>query len=103
LLPKHLEEVITATATLRPRLQIMLTTNGVGLDTRAGALKRAGLDRINVSLDTVDAARFAHITRRDRLTDVLAGLRHLRHVLPPCAASCAPAPTTPSWNRRGAR
>jgi cyclic pyranopterin phosphate synthase len=51
-----------------------LTTNGIGLDKRAGKLKRAGLDRINVSLDTVDAERFARITRRDRLRDVLAGL-----------------------------
>jgi len=52
----------------------MLTTNGIGLDKRAAKLTRAGLDRINVSLDTVDAARFAHITRRDRLHDVLTGL-----------------------------
>ena len=71
----HLEDVIAATATLRPRPEITLTTNGVGLAQRAAALKEAGLDRINVSLDTVDAARFAAITRRDRLAAVLAGLR----------------------------
>jgi len=74
LVAKHLEDVIAATAALRPRPEITLTTNGIGLDKRAAKLKRAGLDRINVSLDTVDAARFAHITRRDRLHDVLAGL-----------------------------
>jgi GTP 3',8-cyclase len=72
---KHLEDVVAATAELRPRPEITLTTNGIGLDKRAAKLKTAGLDRINVSLDTVDAARFAHITRRDRLPDVLAGLR----------------------------
>jgi GTP 3',8-cyclase len=72
---KHLEDVVAATAALTPRPEITLTTNGIGLDKRAAKLKRAGLDRINVSLDTVDAARFAHITRRDRLADVLAGLR----------------------------
>jgi len=71
----HLEEVIAQTAALRPRPEITLTTNGVGLAPRAAALKEAGLDRINVSLDTVDAAHFAAITRRDRLADVLAGLR----------------------------
>ena len=71
---KHLEDVVAATAALRPRPEITLTTNGIGLDKRAVKLKRAGLDRINVSLDTVDAAHFAHITRRDRLADVLAGL-----------------------------
>ena len=74
LVAKHLEEVVAATAALRPRPEITLTTNGVGLAARAAKLKRAGLDRINVSLDTVDAARFAHITRRDRLHDVLKGL-----------------------------
>jgi cyclic pyranopterin phosphate synthase len=74
MLAKHLEDVVAATAALRPRPEITLTTNGIGLDKRAAKLKRAGLDRINVSLDTVDAARFAHITRRDRLRDVLAGL-----------------------------
>jgi cyclic pyranopterin phosphate synthase len=70
----YLEDIVAATAALRPRPEITLTTNGVGLAKRAQALKDAGLDRINVSLDTVDPARFAAITRRDRLTDVLAGL-----------------------------
>ena len=74
LVAKHLEDVVAATASLRPRPEITLTTNGIGLDKRAAKLKTAGLDRINVSLDTVDAARFAHITRRDRLHDVLTGL-----------------------------
>jgi GTP 3',8-cyclase len=70
----HLEDVVAATAALRPRPEITLTTNGVGLARRAAGLQRAGLDRINVSLDTVDPARFAATTRRDRLDDVLAGL-----------------------------
>jgi cyclic pyranopterin phosphate synthase len=74
LVAKNLEGVLAAAAALRPRPEITLTTNGIGLDKRAGKLKRAGLDRINVSLDTVDAAHFARITRRDRLHDVLAGL-----------------------------
>ncbi|KUI04606.1 cyclic pyranopterin phosphate synthase MoaA [Mycolicibacterium acapulense] len=75
LVARHLEDVIAATAALSPRPEITLTTNGIGLDKRAERLRQAGLDRINVSLDTVDAARFAAITRRDRLPDVLAGLR----------------------------
>ncbi|WP_343601772.1 GTP 3',8-cyclase MoaA [Mycobacterium sp.] len=74
LLARHLEEVVAAAAALRPRPQIALTTNGAGLAHRAEALRAAGLDRINVSLDTVDRANFAAITRRDRLGDVLAGL-----------------------------
>lgn len=74
LVVRHLEEVVAATAALRPRPEIALTTNGIGLAKRAEALKQAGLDRVNVSLDSVDAAHFARITRRDRLADVLAGL-----------------------------
>ncbi|CAN5397149.1 GTP 3',8-cyclase MoaA [soil metagenome] len=74
LLVRYLEEVIAAAAALTPRPEIAMTTNGVGLSRRAAALAAAGLDRVNVSLDTVDAAHFAAITRRDRLGDVLSGL-----------------------------
>jgi cyclic pyranopterin phosphate synthase len=74
LLARHLEEVVAAAAALRPRPEISLTTNGVGLARRAAALAKAGLDRVNVSLDSVNRDHFAAITRRDRLADVLAGL-----------------------------
>ncbi len=74
LLAKHLEEIITAAAALQPRPELAMTTNGVRLAQRAQALARAGLDRVSVSLDSIDSARFAAITRRDRLADVLAGL-----------------------------
>lgn len=74
LLYRDLDAVVAATAALVPRPDIALTTNGVGLARRATALAAAGLDRINVSLDTVDRYRFAAITRRDRLPDVLEGL-----------------------------
>ncbi|HEV8561148.1 MAG TPA: GTP 3',8-cyclase MoaA [Actinophytocola sp.] len=78
LLRKGLEELIEGTAALRPRARISMTTNGIGLARRAGRLRAAGLDRINVSLDTLDPRRFAEITRRDRLADVLAGLAAAR-------------------------
>jgi len=74
LLAPHLEEAVAAAAALAPRPQIALTTNGIGLARRAEALQRAGLDRVNVSLDTIDPEHFAAITRRHRLTDVLDGL-----------------------------
>jgi GTP 3',8-cyclase len=74
LLSRHLEEVIAAAAGLRPRPEISLTTNGVGLARRAAALARAGVNRVNVSMDSVDRDHFAAITRRDRLDDVVAGL-----------------------------
>jgi GTP 3',8-cyclase len=74
LLARHLVEVVAAAAGLQPRPEISLTTNGVGLARRAAALAAAGLNRVNVSLDSVDRKHFAAITRRDRLGDVLAGL-----------------------------
>jgi cyclic pyranopterin phosphate synthase len=78
LVSRNLEDIVAETARLQPRPEIALTTNGIGLTRRAARLAAAGLDRINISLDTVDAARFAAITRRDRLPDVLAGLRAAR-------------------------
>jgi GTP 3',8-cyclase len=53
---------------------ISLTTNGVGLPHLARALADAGLQRVNVSCDSLDRARFASITRRDSLRAVLEGM-----------------------------
>ena len=69
-----LTAIVTAVAALDPRPRISLTTNGIGLARLAPALRAAGLDRVNVSLDTLDRERFVRLTRRDRLDDVLAGL-----------------------------
>jgi GTP 3',8-cyclase len=66
--------IITAVAGLSPRPVLSLTTNGIGLDRLAAPLRDAGLDRVNVSLDTLDPTRFTDLTRRDRLPAVLAGL-----------------------------
>jgi GTP 3',8-cyclase len=66
--------IVAAAASLTPRPTLSLTTNGIGLARLAGPLRAAGLDRVNVSLDTIDPQRFATLTRRDRLPDVLAGL-----------------------------
>ena len=74
LLYRGLEDIVAAVAALQPRPEIALTTNGVGLAARARALAAAGLDRVNVSLDSVDPQRFTAITRRNRLVEVLAGL-----------------------------
>jgi GTP 3',8-cyclase len=74
LLRRGLVGIIREAAGLRPRPRLMLTTNGIGLDRMAGALRVAGLDRINVSLDTLDEERFRALTRRDRHADVLRGL-----------------------------
>jgi cyclic pyranopterin phosphate synthase len=72
LLRKRLAEIVTATSAMGARTA--LTTNGLGLEHQAEALAAAGLDRVNVSLDSVRPETFAAITRRDRLADVIAGL-----------------------------
>jgi GTP 3',8-cyclase len=74
LLRRNLVDIVARTAALRPRPEISLTTNGIGLDRLAGPLHAAGLDRVNVSLDTLRPETFRALARRDRLGDVLAGL-----------------------------
>ena len=67
-------DIVRRLGQLRPRPQLSMTTNGIGLAHLAAELSAAGLDRVNVSLDTLDPERFRVISRRDRLPDVLDGL-----------------------------
>lgn len=82
LLRTGLEEIVAASAALRgpdgepPHLA--LTTNGIGLARRADDLAAAGIGRVNVSLDTLVPERFAALTHRNRLPDVLAGMAAAR-------------------------
>ncbi|GAA4244000.1 GTP 3',8-cyclase MoaA [Dactylosporangium darangshiense] len=74
LVRRGLTEIVRAVAAMPQRPRMMLTTNGIGLARLAAPLAEAGLDRVNVSLDTTDPVRFREITRRDRHADVVAGL-----------------------------
>ena len=74
LLRRGLPDIVRRTAALEPRPETSITTNALGLTRTARALAEAGLDRVNVSLDTVRPEDFTTITRRDRLADVVAGL-----------------------------
>ena len=74
LLRRGLLDIVARTAELRPRPEISLTTNAIGLQRLAAPLHTAGLDRLNVSLDTLRPETFRDLARRDRLADVLAGL-----------------------------
>jgi GTP 3',8-cyclase len=74
LLRRGLPQIVARTAALSPRPELSLTTNGIGLDRLACALREGGLDRINVSLDTLRSEVFRTLSKRDRLDDVLAGL-----------------------------
>jgi GTP 3',8-cyclase len=67
-------DIVRRCAELVPRPELSLTTNALGLQRQAVALRDAGLDRVNISLDSVRAETFAALTLRDRLPDVVAGL-----------------------------
>ena len=74
LLRRGLVAIVARVAALRPRPDLSLTTNGIGLARLAEPLYEAGLNRINVSLDTLSRETFVTLARRDRLADTLAGL-----------------------------
>lgn len=78
LLRRDLIEVVQGLASLRSpagdEVEVAMTTNGIGLPRILDDLVDAGLRRVNISLDTLRADRFAELTRRDRLPDVLEGI-----------------------------
>ena len=78
LLRRGLPAIVAATKALPSNPRTAMTSNGLGLRRTAKALADAGLDRVNISLDTTDPATFATITRRDRLDDVIDGLAAAR-------------------------
>jgi cyclic pyranopterin phosphate synthase len=74
LLHRSVVGLVARLAGLTPRPELSLTTNGIGLSRTAADLVRAGLNRVNVSVDTLQRERFRELTRRDGLDAVLAGL-----------------------------
>lgn len=69
-----IETLVTLLASIPGIVEISMTTNGTLLARRALELRRAGLRRVNVSLDTLDERRFALLTRGGRLGDALTGI-----------------------------
>ncbi|HQR25662.1 MAG TPA: GTP 3',8-cyclase MoaA [Nocardioides sp.] len=78
LVRRGLPGIIRGVREAGPDLQLSLTTNALGLSRVAGTLAQAGLDRVNVSLDSLRPETFAQIARRQRLEDVLEGLAAAR-------------------------
>lgn len=79
-LRRNLVELVRAVAACPGIRTVGLTTNGILLDFLARPLREAGLCSVNVSLDTLDAARFRRITRWGNLRDVVAGLEAAERV-----------------------
>jgi cyclic pyranopterin phosphate synthase len=80
LLRRDLHELVAQLARKPGVEDLALTTNGLLLAERAQALRRAGLHRVTVSLDTLDPGRFERLTRRAGLQGVLAGIEAARRM-----------------------
>jgi cyclic pyranopterin phosphate synthase len=74
LVRRGLVDIVRQVRALDADVEMSITTNALGLAKTAQALADAGLDRANVSLDTIRSETFHQITRRDRFTDVVEGL-----------------------------
>ncbi|HEX3100682.1 MAG TPA: radical SAM protein, partial [Pyrinomonadaceae bacterium] len=75
LLRKEVPKLVTEIAKLKPQLHdLALTTNGFDLPRQAAALKTAGLDRVTISLDSLDRDKFIDITGVDALDKVYAAI-----------------------------
>ncbi len=74
LVRKGIVFLVSAIAQIDGINDLSMTTNGLLLKQFAGDLRSAGLQRVNISLDTVDPEKFAYITRSDSLKDVLEGI-----------------------------
>jgi len=74
LVRRQLEKLVAQLRTIPSLKDLSLTTNGALLGAQAPALKAAGLERINVSLDTLQEDRFRQLTQRGELAPVLEGL-----------------------------
>jgi len=74
LLRRNIVDLVAQLAAIEGVNDLAMTTNACRLSTLAEPLRKAGLHRINISLDTLDPARFATITRGGNLAEVLAGI-----------------------------
>ena len=74
-LRKNLPEIVSAVGRM-PGIEMQaMTTNGILLDQLAQPLKKAGLQRVNISLDTLDSRKFRIMTRWGNVRDVFAGIQ----------------------------
>ncbi|MGL4512180.1 MAG: GTP 3',8-cyclase MoaA [Lacipirellulaceae bacterium] len=80
LVRRDLPELVRRLAAIAGLEDLALSTNGVLLAEHAAALHEAGLRRVNVSLDALDPARFAELTRRDDYHRVVEGIRAAERV-----------------------
>ncbi len=89
LVRKNIVELVSMLAAIDGLEDLSMTTNGILLSEHAVDLKKAGLNRINVSLDTVNPEQYCQITRNGELTKVLEGIDAARDAgLEPIKINC---------------
>ena len=74
LVKKNIVSICSRAAAVDGIREVCLTTNGVLLEQLAKPLRAAGVSRLNISLDTLNAEKYAYITRKGRLSDALRGI-----------------------------
>ncbi len=89
LVRKNIVQLIAKLAAVEGIRELVMTTNGVLLDRFANQLKTAGLQRVNLSLDSIDPLRFKEITRVGDVKDVFRGIDAARKAgLEPIRINC---------------
>lgn len=97
LVRKELDELVGIISGIEGIREITMTTNGLLLEGMAGRLASAGLDRVNISLDTLDADRYREITRGGDIRKVKKGIdAALDAGLKPVKINCVITPETTS-------
>ncbi|MGL4344582.1 MAG: GTP 3',8-cyclase MoaA [Cellulosilyticaceae bacterium] len=97
LVRKELHHLVRTLKNIKGIEKVTLTTNGMLLKQQLPLLVEAGIDGINISLDTLDPKAYARITRRDALQNVLESMEALKdypHI--PLKINCVPITTEPS-------
>lgn len=80
LIRKGIVDIFRGIGKLEGIEDLAMTTNGILLKKHAKDLKSAGLDRVNISLDTLDEKKYSHITRGGKLKDVMEGIEAAKEI-----------------------
>ena len=90
LMRQDIVELVEAISNIPGIEKVVMTSNAVHLAPLAEKLKKAGLSGVNVSIDSLDAKQYCRLTRRDVLSDALAGLASCGKVGLPVKVNCVP-------------
>jgi GTP 3',8-cyclase len=101
LVRKGIVDLVAMISSIDGAKDLAMTTNGILLVKYAGDLKRAGLQRVNISLDTLDAQAYKELTRGGSLDDVMKGIAAaVENDLVPVKINCVIAKSSKEENAR---